>query len=227
MNTFSIVVFAKNEEGNIHFVVDQLLQKYTSDKIIFVLDGDIEPTINILSESNIRFIRGDDKGKGAAIKTAVQNIDSDILIFMDADGSHDPGEIESLLRPLFNDEAEMVIASRFLGYSEELYGNMADRIRYAGNVIGNVVINFLWNKTGKNISDAQNGFRSIKRAVFLDLSIEENSFSVEQEMVIKCLKKGYRICEVPSSERKRRCGRSHISALHFIDYARCIIKNVF
>ena len=219
---FSIVVFSKNEENNICFVINELLQKYAPD----VLDGDIELTGSILSQKNIQFIKGTNKGKGAAIQAAINNIDSDILVFMDADGSHNPDEIGCLLNPLVNDKAEMVIGSRFLGSSEELNGNALNRIRYAGNVISNALINFLWNRTGKNISDSQNGFRGIKRAVFLALSLEENSFSVEQEMVIKCLKKGYRICEVPSSERKRKYGRSHISAIHLIDYMACIIKNI-
>ena len=223
---FSIVVFAKNEGENVSFVVNELLKKYPADRIIFVLDGEIDPAVNILSEKGIKFIKGPDKGKGAAIRTAINNIDSDILVLMDADGSHSPGEINDLLNPLTDDMVTMVIGSRFLGSSEELYDNVFNRIRCLGNAFGNIIINSLWNRTGKNITDAQNGFRSIRRVDFLALDIEENSFSIEQEMVIKCLKKGYKISEVPSFERKRKFGRSHISAKHIIDYVGCIIRNI-
>ena len=226
MPAFSIVVFAKNEEENISFVADELLQKYPAHKIVFVLDGRIEPTAKILSERNIGFILGTNQGKGAAIRKAIRDIGSDVLVFMDADGSHSPSEIESLLEPMGNEQVAMVVGSRFLGSSEELHETVSDRIRYVGNVSGNAVINFLWNRTGRIISDAQNGFRSIRRAVFSGLSLEENSFSIEQEMVIKCLKKGHRLCEVRSYERKRRFGRSHISAGHFMDYVGCILKNM-
>ncbi len=223
---FTISVFAKNEEENIPFVVDRLLARYDAGKIVFVLDGDIEPAARILTERRIRFIEGPGGGKGAAIRFAIRNIDSEFLVFMDADGSHDPDEIDGLLDPLMNDGAEMVIGSRFLGSSEELHGNMPDRLRYAGNVTGNFVINALWNRTGTRITDAQNGFRSVKRRPFMALALEEDGFSIEQEMVIKCLKKGYRIREVPSFEKKRMRGRSHISNSHFFRFVACMVKNI-
>ncbi len=227
MTTFSIVVFAKNEENNIGFVTRELLKKYPAERIIFVLDGRMELTAGLLSEKNIKFIKGPGQGKGAAIKTAISEIGSDILVFMDADGSHNPAEIGSLLSPLVADQAEMVVGSRFLGSSEEMHDNVFDKVRCIGNVTSNVLINLLWNRTGKNISDAQNGFRSIKREVFLTLPIMEKSFSAEQEMVIKCLKKGYRICEVRSHERKRKYGRSHLSAKYLVNFVGCFLKNMF
>jgi dolichol-phosphate mannosyltransferase len=224
---FTIAVFAKNEDRNIPPVIDRLLTKYPPERVMFVLDGDIESTARILAESKLRFIEGPNRGKGAAVRHAIRSIDSEFLVFMDADGSHDPGEIEGLLDPLMKDRAEMVIGSRFLGSSEELQGSAANRIRHLGNVSGNVVINSLWNRTGTKITDAQNGFRSVKRGPFLTLALEEDGFSIEQEMVIKCLKKGYRILEVPSVETKRQYGRSHISNWHFFHFVRCMVRNLF
>jgi glycosyltransferase involved in cell wall biosynthesis len=223
---FTITVFAKNEEENIPFVADRLLARYDAGRIVFVLDGNVEPTARILAERRIRFLQGPGKGKGAAIRFAIRTIDSEILVFMDADGSHDPDEIDRLLEPLTNDGAEMVIGSRFLGGSEELHGGMSDRIRYAGNVLGNRIINALWNRTGTKITDAQNGFRSVMRKPFLALALAEDDFSIEQEMVIKCLKRGYRIREVPSFELRRKYGRSHISNSHFFRYAACMARNL-
>jgi glycosyltransferase involved in cell wall biosynthesis len=223
---FTVTVFAKNEEENIPFVVDRLLTKYDAGRIVFVLDGNLEPTARILAERQIRFMQGPGEGKGAAIRFAIRTVDSELLVFMDADGSHDPDEIDGLLAPLMNDSAEMVIGSRFLGGSEELHGSMADRLRYAGNVTGNWFINALWNRTGTKITDAQNGFRSVKRGPFAALALEEDGFSIEQEMVIKCLKKGYRIREVPSFEKKRMRGRSHISNSHFFRFVACMVRNL-
>lgn len=195
--------------------------------IIVVLNGDIEPTVRILEEKKVKYIQGPNKGKGAALRTAIQNIESDILVLMDADRSHNPDEIERLLKPLINNEADMVIASRFLGGSEELGGSIDNFIRHLGNVLGDYVINFLWNRNNKMISDCQNGFRAIKRKAALDINLKENGFPVEQEMVIKCLKKGYKIIEVPSFELKRKYGKSHISKIHLWYYIMCIIRNLF
>jgi len=225
--TFNIILFAKNEEQNMLFIINQLLRIYGADKIIAVLDGNIEPTAGILKEKNIRFIQGPDKGKGAALRTAIKNIESDVFVFMDADGSHDPAEIEGLLRPLRNNEAELVIASRFLGGSEELAGSMENLMRRSGNILSNRVINLLWGRNKKRVSDCQSGFRAIKREAALGLDLEEDGFSIEQEMVIKCLKKGYRIAEVSSFESKRKYGNSHIPKFHTYYYVGCILKNLF
>jgi dolichol-phosphate mannosyltransferase len=224
---FSIVLFAKNEDRNMFFIINQLLQRYGADKIIAVLDGNIEPTASILMEKNVRFIQGPNKGKGAALRIAIESIESGIFVFMDADGSHNPAEIEGLLKPLMNNEAEMVIASRFLGGSEELAGSIENSTRRLGNILGNYVINFLWNRNEKIVSDCQSGFRAIKREAALGLNLNENGFSIEQEMVIKCLKKGYRIVEVPSFESRRKYGNSHIPKFHTCYYIRCIVKNLF
>jgi dolichol-phosphate mannosyltransferase len=224
---FSIVLFAKDEDRNIFFIINQLLQRYEADKIIAVLDGNIEPTASMLREKNVRFIQGPNKGKGAALRIAIESIDSDIFVFIDADGSHNPDEIERLLEPLMNNEAELVIASRFLGGSEELSGSIENSIRRLGNILSNYVINFLWNRNNKIISDSQNGFRAIKKEATLDLKLNENGFSIEQEMVIKCLKKGYRIVEVPSFESRRKYGNSHIPKFHTCYYIGCIVKNLF
>jgi len=225
---FKIVLFAKDEGRNMFFTINQLLQRYEAEKIIAVLDGNIESTASILAEKNVKFIRGPNRGKGAALRTAIAGIETDIFVFMDADGSHRPDEIEELLKPLMNNEAEMVIASRFLGGSEELCGSIENLIRRLGNVLGNYLINFIWNRNKKIISDCHNGFRAIKREAALNLNLKENGFSIEHEMVIKCLKKGYGIIEVPSVELKRKYGKSHISKLLFCCYyIVCIIKNSF
>jgi dolichol-phosphate mannosyltransferase len=225
--TFSIVVMAKNEGLNLPCVVKELLRRFTFDKITVVLDGDVEPAAGFLTENHVKFIKGPNQGKGAALRTAIRLLESDILVFMDADGSHQPHEIESLLDPLMNDEADMVIGSRFLGGSEELSGNMSDVLHLLGNVVGNAVINVLWNRTGRRITDAHYGFRAVKRAPFLPLALKENKFSIEQEMVIRCLKKRCRIVEVPSFELKRKYGKSHICFLHFFDFARCLFENLW
>ena len=225
MTPFSILVFAKNEEANLPFVTDRLLEHYAADKILFVLDGNVAPSAGILCDRKIRFLRGTGQGKGAAIRMAIREVESDILVFMDADGSHDPAEIKDLLAPMAGSQVALVIGSRFLGSSEEFHGNVSDKIRYLGNVTGNVIINRLWNRTGRKITNAQDGFRSVRRSIFLTLGLEENGFSIEQEMVIRCLKKGYDIREVPSREGKRVSGRSHISPLHFFCYVGCLIRN--
>ncbi|MHB9096902.1 MAG: hypothetical protein ACYC5X_03670, partial [Syntrophales bacterium] len=61
------------------------------------------------------------------------------------------------------------------------------------------------------LSESQNGFRAIRTAVLRDLGLQEDITTIEQEMIIKTLKKGYRMTEVPSHEHKRKAGYSKIS----------------
>ncbi|MHA1285697.1 MAG: hypothetical protein ACTSQP_24615, partial [Promethearchaeota archaeon] len=62
-----------------------------------------------------------------------------------------------------------------------------------------------------NITDIQNGFRAIRKDVFMDINLKSNGFTIEQEMVIKVLKKGYRVVEVSSHEFRRKYGRSRVN----------------
>ena len=131
-------------------------------------------------------------GYGAAIKTIfneARKIDGDILITFDADGQHKISEIDSVLKPISENKADIVIGSRFLG-------NTKDIPKY--RKIGIKMITGLTNTlTGSEITDAQSGFRAYSKKVLNEISPTESGMGISTEILIKSSKKQMRISEVP------------------------------
>src|SRR3989344_3221418 len=139
---------------------------------------------------------------------AVNHVHRDIIVFMDADGSHEIKDIPKLVKPVLEDKADLVIASRMLGGSDELHGTLSNFMRNLGSNLVQLIINY---RINVRLTDCENGFRAIKRNVFNKLDLKANDFDIEEEIVLKALKKKYRIMEIPSHEYERRFGKSQLS----------------
>ncbi len=223
----TIIIPAKNEEKTIGGVLDRLLLDFSADRIVVIIDGIADRTAEIAKQKNVKVIEGNGKGKGAAIKIAINAIQSGIFVFMDADGSHKPEDIPKLIQPIVDNTADLVIASRIKAGSEELSGSISNIIRFIGNIASSFIINLFWAKGKIVITDCQNGFRAIRGVIAEQLDLKEDSFAIEQEMVITCLKKGFKIIEVPSYELKRQYGKSHLNSILMLPtYIRCFIRNI-
>jgi dolichol-phosphate mannosyltransferase len=180
--------------------------EYSDD--VMVVDGhSSDRTAEIAGDLGAVVHRDNGRGKGDAIRVGISKAAGDILVFIDADGSHDPGDIPALVRPILDGEADHVSGSRMRGGSDELHGDLAKFIRVMGSDIITLGINY---RFGVRLTDSQNGFRAIRKEVARSLGLREDITTIEQEMVIKTLRKGYRITEVPTHEYARRHGESHI-----------------
>lgn len=223
-----VVVFAKNEERTIGTVLEKILINFNAEDIVVIVSRDtVDRTREIARQKDIKVMEDSGRGKGAAIRMAIDNITDDILVFIDADGSHKIEEIPGLLEPIKNGKADLVVASRLLGKSDELSGSIANVMHYIGNVTSAFMINLIWGKGRKIVTDCQNGFRAVRRDVAARLDLKEASFAIEQEMVIKCIKKGYRIHEIPSHELRRQHGESHINSIKMLPkYIGCFLRNL-
>lgn len=221
-NTISIVIPTKNEEYSIEHIISSV-RKYGDE--ILVVDGRSKDNTRTISEKmGARVVLDNGKGKGDGLRVAIKEARGEIILFIDADGSHIPEDIPSLVKPLLEDRADMVLASRMTGGSEELYGDIGKFIRIMGSMLITLIINYRWNV---RITDSQNGFRAVKKQIALDLNLKENGFPIETEMIMKALKKKYRIAEIPSRELKRVYGDSRINLFSmWYKYVWCVIKNL-
>ena len=104
-------------------------------------------------------------------------------------------------------DADLVIASRGRGGSDELHGTLEQLIRYVGSQLIMLAINYRWNV---RLTDSQNGFRAIRREVGQKLGLRSNLTTIEQEMLMRALKQGYRVSEIASHEYTRRWGTSKV-----------------
>ena len=165
-------------------------------------------TTDLARSMGARIVFDHSKGKGEAIRSVIPHLDREIAVFIDADGSHDPDDIPALVRPILAGEADHVSGSRLIGGSSELHGGFDECFRLMGSSLITACIN---NRFKVRLSESQNGFRAIRTVVLRDLDLQENITTIEQEMIIKTLKKGYRMGEVPSHEHTRKAGYSKIS----------------
>ena len=219
----TIIIPTLNEEETIATVIEQC-KKY-GDEIIVVDGHSTDKTQDIASRLNVKVIVDNGTGKGAALRQALSIATGDIIVFFDADGSHDPLDIPKLIRPIVEDRADHVTGSRILGGSSELFGGFNEFLRLAGSSFITECINWRY---GVKLSDSQNGFRAIKRGVAIKLGLQENITTIEQEMVMRTLKKGYRMSEVPSHEHRRVVGDSKIKLSKvWFRYGYSLVKYLF
>ena len=143
---------------------------------------------------DIKFFRhSENLGKGAAIRTALNIIDSDIVLIQDADLEYNPNDYKKLLTPILENKADVVYGSRFLGGGPtrvHLFWN------YAANKLLTLLANIL---TNMNFSDMETGYKVFKTAVIKNIILEENSFGFEPEVTVKLSKKNLVFYEVPIS----------------------------
>ncbi len=199
----SVILPARNEALNIRPVLE-LAAPYADE--LLVVDGhSTDGTREIAGEYGARVILDNGKGKGAAIRLAMREAQGDILVFIDGDGSHDPHDIPALVAPIIAGRADHVSGSRMLGGSDELHATFHQFIRLFGSQIITLSVNYTQDV---RLTDCQNGFRAIRRDVALALDLQENITTIEQEMVIKTVRRGYRLTEVLTHEYARANGES-------------------
>lgn len=201
----TVVIPAKDEEGLIGDIVESV--KPFADEVLVVDGHSKDRTREIGAAHGARVILDGGRGKGQAMRMALDQATTGILVFMDADGSHEPRDIPKLVGPIRAGEADLVIASRQTGGSDELHGTAEQFVRYIGSQLIMLAINYRWNV---RFTDSQNGFRAIRRNVGLQLGLTSNLTTIEQEMQMKALKKGFRVKEVSSHEYERRWGVSKV-----------------
>jgi len=203
----SIVMAAKNEARSIGAIVTAC--RPLAAEVIVVADREChDRTVAVAEAAGARVIVDAGRGKGHAMVRGLAEVRTAITVFIDADGSHDPADIPKLVAPLVNGAAEHVSASRLTGGSSELHGGFDEFFRLAGSSFITACINW---RFGVRLSDSQNGFRAILTDVCRDLGLTSQSTTIEQEMIMKSLRRGYRIVEVPSHEHERLFGSSNIS----------------
>ena len=181
--TVSVVIPAKNEAPTIAGII-QGCKEFANE--VLVVDGNSsDNTASIAQREGARVVRDQGTGKGKAVRLGIKEAKGDIIVFIDADGSHDPKDIPKLALPIIEGKADMVIASRGRGGSDELHGDINKCLRLIGSEIITLAINWRFKQY---LTDTQNGFRAIKKTVAESLDLKEDITTIEQEMVMKAIR---------------------------------------
>lgn len=205
MPTISLLIPTKNEAGGVAKLLEQVRPLVNE---IIVVDGrSTDRTAEICRAAGAKVFLDNGKGKGAAIREGLRQATGDIIVIIDADGSHQISDIPRLIAPIAQGEADMVLASRIRGGSDELHGDFTHFLRNIGGGLITMAINYRWHV---RLTDVLNGFRAVRRDAILRFNLRANDFDIEQHMVVECLKKGFRIMEIPSHESVRQWGSSKL-----------------
>ena len=205
----SLVMPAKNEGEGIQSVIQECLP-YADE--ILVIDGhSTDDTFEKAQALGVQVVKDHGKGKGEAIRMSLSMVKHDVIVFIDVDGSHEPADIPKIAGPVLQDKADLVVASRIMGGSDEFYMRVGHFMRVLGGCGVSMITNYRFNA---NLTDTGNGFRAIKKEVAQKLDMKAVSFDIEQEMVLKALKKKYRVMEVGSHEYARKWGEPKLRLYH-------------
>ena len=183
---------AFNEEKNIASIITKL--STIADTILVCDDGSTDLTATIAKKIGAVVIKhGKNLGYGAAIRSLflkAKDLDGDVLVTFDADGQHRIDDIKNVIKPIVNQEADLVIGSRFLDESEKEVPQYRK--------VGIKVITKITNASiKKQLTDSQSGFRAYSRKIILELNPSETGMGVSTEILIKASSKNFRIVEVP------------------------------
>ncbi|HUT52833.1 MAG TPA: glycosyltransferase family 2 protein [bacterium] len=199
------VVLAKDEEETIGAVVTKA--RPLVDELLVVDGHSSDRTREIAEAAGARVVSDHGRGKGDGYRAGLSEARGEVVVFLDADGSHDPADIPKLVAPIVEGRLDMVVASRWRGGSDDVHPNLAHFVRDLG---GNFLSMIISHHFQREVTDCLNGFRALRRSSGLALGLESDDFDIEHEMVMKALKQGLRVGEVGSHEYARAGGVSKL-----------------
>jgi glycosyltransferase involved in cell wall biosynthesis len=190
----TVIIPVFNEIKTIEEIVKRVQATGRAFEILIVDDGSVDGTRDILprlESGQVRVILHEkNQGKGAAVRTGIQNARGDVLLIQDADLEYDPRDYPALLRPLEEGLADIVYGSRFLGGPR--------RSAMFWHMVANKLLTFGTNILYNNIlSDMETGYKVFRRDKVIDIPLHARGFEFEPEFTAKVLKRGLRIFEVP------------------------------
>jgi glycosyltransferase involved in cell wall biosynthesis len=202
----SIILPAKNESAGLGMLLPALKHRFPDAEILVVNDGSTDDTIAVCNSHSVTVISHVySMGNGAAIKTGARNAQGNILVFMDADGQHDPDDIQSLI-DMINSGYDMAVGAREPGSNASL-------ARRLGNASFNKLASIM---TSYPVKDLTSGFRAVRARHFSSfLYLLPNKFSYPTTSTMAFFRSGLSVGYVPIRARSRtRDSKSHIRMLH-------------
>jgi hypothetical protein len=196
---------AHNEAENIGAVLHAIPAEVEGLKVVTVVvdDASEDGTGDVARKAGALVARLPiQRGQGMAQRVGYEiglKLGARVVVTLDSDGQHDPGEMHLLVKPILENEADMIQGSRMLGEFEK-----ESRLRHAGVLFFSRMVSTI---TGTRITDVSSGYRGIRADILKHLVLEQDQFS-SSEVLVEGLRQHARIKEVPITIRARASGES-------------------
>ena len=200
-----VVLPAHNEAANVGAVLAQMPEKVNGHPVVplVVDDASDDGTAEVAERAGARVARLPiRRGGGQAVRVGYElalKLDAAVVASLDADGQHDPGELNQLVDPILRGEFDMVQGSRVLGRYEK-----ESHIRHLGVLVLSRLVSLM---TGTRVTDVSNGYRAIRTETLRRLILQQDQFWTS-EIIIEALRQRARIKEVPITVRARASGET-------------------
>jgi glycosyltransferase involved in cell wall biosynthesis len=193
----TVIVPVYNEAATIETILRRIAAVPLEKEILIVDDGSTDGTREILLDLQKKndpislrcFFHDKNRGKGAAIRTALENVRGEVVVIQDADLEYHPEDYAAAFRLIEQGWADAVYGSRFLG---------PHRVFFFWHYIVNKFLTFLVNMLYNSIlTDMETGFKMIRSEILRSLDIVSFTFDFEVEVTAKLFKRGHRVYEIP------------------------------
>jgi hypothetical protein len=220
-----VIIPAFNECGNIGRTVEEVRQSAGSVDILVINDGSADTTADEARQAGGMVVSLPfNLGIGAAVQTGFQYAQKygyDIAVQIDGDGQHDPAFLEKIVGPILRDEADMVVASRFLENTGGFRSSFSRRVGI------NFFVHLINALTGVKINDPTSGFRAYNRKMIALFSEYYPHDFPEPEAIVVAQQAGARFIELPVTMRKREAGSSSIRYFKTLYYMVKVTMAIF
>lgn len=220
-----IVIPAYNEEKNIGRTIEGLKNLDVIDDIVVVDDGSTDNTRLVLGNYNVKVISlGRNYGKGYAMKKAIEEIECDIIGFIDGDVGETSSEVEKLITPVLMDDTDFTIA-KFPSASKNV------NIKGGFGLVKKLAKKGVYYFTGKEIDTSLSGQRVYKKEIVDNIKYIPNDYGIEVAMTVQAINNGYKFKEIPVNMTHRYTDRSLKGFKHrgkqFVDILKTLIVLFF
>ena len=186
----AILIPCFNEELTISLVIDKFRTELPDARIYVFDNNSTDRTVERAREKGAIVLHERRQGKGFVVQRMFREINADIYVMVDGDGTYPAASVHALLEPVMICDADMVIGSRLDPASQSQFGLM--------NRLGNYFFLFLTRALfDARIKDMLSGYRVFRRNIVKQLPLLSSGFEIETELTIKALERGYRVIELP------------------------------
>ncbi len=186
----AILIPCYNEELTIGQVVRDFRAEVPEAEIYVFDNNSTDRTVELAREAGARVAYERRQGKGFVVQSMFCQVEADVYVMVDGDGTYPPGEVHKLIQPILLGEAEMVVGSRLMEASDSEF-RLLNKL---GNGFFLKVINLIFKV---KLSDVLSGYRAFSREFVKSIPVFGGGFETEVELTIKALARGYRITELP------------------------------